>query len=145
MLLHRSSGPEATYLPVNKTSYNQDLYLLCWSQTVAALSYVFENAEEKTIVLKAINGFRSVVVLVLVYCGYLQALPHSKACDHCTKGFALQCIVVKIVIFICTLRGLHAEVHIPGRKVFVSAESYQSVANNIHDDRTFPTSHPPQH
>ncbi|CAI8046654.1 Golgi-specific brefeldin A-resistance guanine nucleotide exchange factor 1 [Geodia barretti] len=47
VLLHRSNGPEATYLPVNVTSYNQDLYLLCWSQSVAALSYVFENAEER--------------------------------------------------------------------------------------------------
>ena len=61
VLLHRSSGSESAYLPVNVTSYNQDLYLLCWSQTVAALSYVFENAEEKAIVVKAINGFRSFV------------------------------------------------------------------------------------
>ena len=46
------------YHSVNVASFNQDLFLLCWSHTVAALSYVFENAEEKTIVQKSINGFR---------------------------------------------------------------------------------------
>ena len=61
VLLHRSAGTEAAYLPVIVTSFNQDLFLLCWSQTVAALSYVFENTEEKAIVQKTINGFRCAV------------------------------------------------------------------------------------
>ena len=60
VLLYRSSIPEAAYHPVNVASFNQDLFLLCWGPTVAALSYVFENAEQKAIVQKAINGFRSV-------------------------------------------------------------------------------------
>ena len=61
-LLHRSGMSEAAYHPVSVSSCNQDLFLLCWSQTVAALSYVFENAEEKAIVQKAINGFRYVFI-----------------------------------------------------------------------------------
>ena len=58
VLLHRSSTSEAQYHPVSVTSFNQDLFLLCWGPTVAALSHVFDNAEEKAIVQKAINGFR---------------------------------------------------------------------------------------
>ena len=65
VLLHRSSTPEATYHSVNVAYFNQDLFLLCWSHTVAALSYVFENAEEKAIVQKAINGFRLVLFKIL--------------------------------------------------------------------------------
>ena len=60
VLLYRSSSPDAVYHPVSVSSFNQDLFLLCWSPTVAALSYVFENAEQKSVVQKAINGFRSV-------------------------------------------------------------------------------------
>ena len=60
VLLYRSSTPEAAYHPVNVVSFNQDLFLLCWSPAVAALSYVFENAEQKAVIQKAINGFRSV-------------------------------------------------------------------------------------
>ena len=42
--------------------FNQDLFLLTWGPTVAALSYVFDNAEEKRVVQKAISGFRYVGV-----------------------------------------------------------------------------------
>ena len=58
-MLHRSGMPDSAYRPVNVSSFNQDLFILCCNQTVSALSYVFENTEEKAIVQKAIGGFRS--------------------------------------------------------------------------------------
>ena len=42
--------------------FDHDLFLLSWGPTVAALSYVFDNAEERGIVQKAITGFRCVCV-----------------------------------------------------------------------------------
>ena len=58
VLLHRSTTSEGDFLPVTTSSFNQDLFLLSWGPTIAALSYVFDNAEEKHIVQKAISGFR---------------------------------------------------------------------------------------
>ena len=66
VLLYRSSTPEAAYHPVNVASFNQDLFLLCWSPAVAALSYVFENAEQEAVVQKTIYGFRSIRVCISV-------------------------------------------------------------------------------
>ena len=48
--------------------FDHDLFLLSWGPTVAALSYVFDNAEDKGIVEKAITGFRCVGVWV---CGWV--------------------------------------------------------------------------
>ena len=58
VMLHRSNSSGIVFLPVTTSSFNQDLFLLSWGATVAALSYVFDNAEEKQVVLKAISGFR---------------------------------------------------------------------------------------
>ena len=61
--------------------FDHDLFLLSWGPTVAALSYVFDNAEDKGIVEKAITGFRCVGVWVCgcvggvcVWGGYLLGL-----------------------------------------------------------------------
>ena len=58
VLLHRSIGDEGRFLSVKSNEFDQDLFLLSWGPTVAALSYVFDNADEKSIVQRAINGFR---------------------------------------------------------------------------------------
>eukprot|EP00731_Ephydatia_muelleri_P005725 Em0002g1901a len=56
-LLTRSQWPEAQYWEVTTSEYDQDLFLVAWGPTVAAVSYVFDIAEDKNIVQKAIGGF----------------------------------------------------------------------------------------
>eukprot|EP00731_Ephydatia_muelleri_P005747 Em0002g1923a len=56
-LLTRSQWPEAQYWEVATSEYDQDLFLVAWAPTVAAVSYVFDIAEDKNIVQKAIGGF----------------------------------------------------------------------------------------
>ena len=58
VLLHRSTGEEGKFLSVKSSEFDQDLFLLSWGPTVAALSYVFDKADEKSIVQRAIDGFR---------------------------------------------------------------------------------------
>ena len=38
--------------------FDQDLFLLSWGPTIAALTYVYDDADDKTIVQKANAGFR---------------------------------------------------------------------------------------
>ena len=57
-LLTRSQWTEARYWEVTTSEYDQDLFLVAWGPTVAAVSYVFDIAEDKNIVQKAIGGFR---------------------------------------------------------------------------------------
>ena len=58
VLLHRSAGEEGKFLSVKSSEFDQDLFLLSWGPTVAALSYVFDKADEKSIAQRAIDGFR---------------------------------------------------------------------------------------
>ena len=58
VLLHCSAGEESKFLSVKSSEFDQDLFLLSWGPTVAALSYVFDKADEKSIVQRAIDGFR---------------------------------------------------------------------------------------
>ena len=58
VLLHRSAGEEGRFLSVKSSEFDQDLFLLSWGPTVAALSYVFDKADEKSIVQRAVDGFR---------------------------------------------------------------------------------------
>ena len=58
VLLHRSAGEEGKFLSVESSEFDQDLFLLSWGPTVAALSYVFDKADEKSIAQRAIDGFR---------------------------------------------------------------------------------------
>ena len=57
-LLHRGSGQEGAFLAVRSSEFDQDMFLLAWGPTVAALSFVFDNAEGKSVVQTAIAGFR---------------------------------------------------------------------------------------
>ena len=58
VLLHRSEGPEGGFVGVSDGEFDQDLFLLSWGPTIAALSYVYDHADDKTIAQKAIAGFR---------------------------------------------------------------------------------------
>ncbi|XP_064404547.1 Golgi-specific brefeldin A-resistance guanine nucleotide exchange factor 1-like isoform X2 [Halichondria panicea] len=57
VLIHRSASDEGTFLSVTDDLFDHDLFLLSWGPTVAALSFVFDNAEARAIVDKAIAGF----------------------------------------------------------------------------------------
>ena len=58
VLLRRSSTPEGKYIHGLGSSFDQDLFLIIWGPTVAALSYVYDNGLEKSVSQKAILGFR---------------------------------------------------------------------------------------
>ncbi len=58
VLIHRSASDEGMFLSVTDDLFDHDLFLLSWGPTVAALSFVFDNAEARGIVDKAIAGFR---------------------------------------------------------------------------------------
>ncbi len=58
VLIHRSASDEGVFLSVTDDLFDHDLFLLSWGPTVAALSFVFDNAEARGIVDKAITGFR---------------------------------------------------------------------------------------
>ncbi len=58
VLLHSSTTDEGVFLSVTDGLFDHDLFLLSWGPTVAALSFVFDNAEARLIVDKVISGFR---------------------------------------------------------------------------------------
>ncbi|EDO31538.1 predicted protein, partial [Nematostella vectensis] len=58
VLLKRSLTPEGKYVSAVGSSFDQDLFCIIWGPTVAALSYVYDNGVEKSVVQKAITGFR---------------------------------------------------------------------------------------
>ncbi|EDV25608.1 uncharacterized protein TRIADDRAFT_24514 [Trichoplax adhaerens] len=67
MLLHRGASKEGVYKFVTDGRYDQDLFLLIWGPTVAALSYIFDNASDEMIVQKAVNGFRRCALISSFY------------------------------------------------------------------------------
>ncbi len=58
VLIHRLASDEGMFLSVTDNLFDHDLFLLSWGPTVAALSFVFDNAEARGIVDKAIAGCR---------------------------------------------------------------------------------------
>lgn len=70
VLLHHSTGEEGKFLSVKSSEFDQDLFLLSWGPTVAALSYVFDKADEKSIAQRTIDGFRYIYMYMyrLVTC-----------------------------------------------------------------------------
>ena len=58
VLLKRSLTPESRFVSCHGSSYDRDLFLIIWGPTVAALSYVYDNGVEKSVVQKALGGFR---------------------------------------------------------------------------------------
>ena len=62
VLIQRSTNSEEEFTSVTNGEFDQDLFLLSWGPTIAALSYVYDHADDKTIAQKAITGFRYVPV-----------------------------------------------------------------------------------
>ncbi len=94
VLLHRSTMPDGEFFPVTTPEFNQDLFLLTWGPAVAALSYVFDNAEEKRVVQKAIGGFRCVLEL--------QLLKWRFGCMYIMCPCPVQCMCPCLVQCTCT-------------------------------------------
>ncbi|KAJ7337743.1 G-box binding factor [Desmophyllum pertusum] len=67
VLLRRSSTPEGRYIHGLGSSFDQDLFLIIWGPTVAALSYVYDNGLEKSVAQKAIVGFRKCALISAHY------------------------------------------------------------------------------
>lgn len=58
MLLRRGSGKDGNYRIDREGQYDHELFSLCWSSVVAALSYVFDKAADSSVYYKSIQGFR---------------------------------------------------------------------------------------
>lgn len=58
MLIQRSRTPASVYTHVNSATYDEELFLVVWGPTVAALSYVYDNGSDKMNIQKSIQGFR---------------------------------------------------------------------------------------
>ena len=91
VLLHRSAGEEGKFLSVKSSEFDQDLFLLSWGPTVAALSYVFDKADEKSIAQRAIDGFRYAYTNNITLRGALLELIFSQILLHM---FGITCIYI---------------------------------------------------
>ncbi|XP_047493913.1 Golgi-specific brefeldin A-resistance guanine nucleotide exchange factor 1-like isoform X2 [Penaeus chinensis] len=59
MLLRRGHTKEGQYYLGNEdTSFDRDLFALCWGPTIASLSYVFDKSMDDAIIQRAVSGFR---------------------------------------------------------------------------------------
>ena len=58
VLIRKSQLPESQFLHIYTSMYDEDLFLVVWGPTVAALSYVYDNGMDKSVVQKALTGFR---------------------------------------------------------------------------------------
>ncbi|XP_042856225.1 Golgi-specific brefeldin A-resistance guanine nucleotide exchange factor 1-like isoform X2 [Penaeus japonicus] len=59
MLLRRGQTKEGLYALGNEdTSFDRDLFALCWGPTIASLSYVFDKSVDDAIIQRAVSGFR---------------------------------------------------------------------------------------
>lgn len=67
VLLRRAGTPEGKYIYGIGSSFDQDLFLIIWGPTVAALSYVYDNGLEKSVVQKAVVGFRKCALISAHY------------------------------------------------------------------------------
>ena len=46
------------FMHVTSSRYDQELFLVVWGPTVAALSYVYDNSNDKANIQKTMQGFR---------------------------------------------------------------------------------------
>lgn len=57
VLLRRGLSKDGIYIHVPNGSFDQDLSILIWGPTVAALSFVFDKSEEPLVYQRAMKGF----------------------------------------------------------------------------------------
>lgn len=69
LLLKRGNSAEGEYLLTNgNNSFDEDLFTLCWSPTIASLSYVFDKSNEDSFLQKALSGFKKCASIAARYC-----------------------------------------------------------------------------
>ena len=56
--MQKCEGSDSTYLQVNSALYDEELFLVVWGPTVAALSYIYDNGSDKAHIQKALAGFK---------------------------------------------------------------------------------------
>lgn len=68
LLLKRGNSAEGEYLLTNgNNSFDEDLFALCWSPTIASLSYVFDKSIEDSFLQKALSGFKKCASIAARY------------------------------------------------------------------------------
>eukprot|EP00795_Rhopilema_esculentum_P008272 gene8272-14228_t len=67
VLMRKSQAPDSQFMRINTSMYDEDLFLVVWGPTVAALSYVYDNGMDKAVVQKALTGFRKCAVISARY------------------------------------------------------------------------------
>ncbi|XP_077999496.1 Golgi-specific brefeldin A-resistance guanine nucleotide exchange factor 1-like [Glandiceps talaboti] len=67
VLLKRGAGSGCHFKHVPSSSFDQDLFMLTWGPTVAAISYVFDKSLDETIIQRAISGFRKCAMISAHY------------------------------------------------------------------------------
>jgi len=67
VLMRKSSALTANYIEVNSSLYDEELFLVIWGPTVAALSYVYDNSNDKITIQKTIQGFRKLASISAYY------------------------------------------------------------------------------
>ena len=59
VMLRRGYGKDGLYIQAKDGAYDRELFAICWSPVVTALSYMFDKATDSIIPHKSIiDGFR---------------------------------------------------------------------------------------
>ncbi|XP_065652483.1 Golgi-specific brefeldin A-resistance guanine nucleotide exchange factor 1 isoform X4 [Hydra vulgaris] len=67
VLMQKCEGPDSHYLQVKSALYDEELFLVVWGPTVAALSYIYDNGSDKVHIQKALAGFKKCAVISAHY------------------------------------------------------------------------------
>ncbi|KAK7082263.1 G-box binding factor [Halocaridina rubra] len=101
MLLKRGATKEGKYILANTiTSFDRDLFALCWGPTIASLCYVFDKSSDDAIIQRSVSGFRKCAViaarygmsdvfdnLVISLCKFTTLTSSAEAPEHVTVSF----------------------------------------------------------
>ncbi|XP_068227921.1 Golgi-specific brefeldin A-resistance guanine nucleotide exchange factor 1 [Palaemon carinicauda] len=101
MLLKRGATKEGLYiLANNNTSFDRDLYAICWGPTIASLAYVFDKSTDDAIIQRTMSGFKKCAViaarygmsemfdnLVVSLCKFTTLTSSTGAAEHVTIAF----------------------------------------------------------
>lgn len=101
MLLKRGATKEGQYiLANNNTSFDRDLYAICWGPTIASLAYVFDKSTDDAIIQRTMSGFKKCAViaarygmsemfdnLVVSLCKFTTLTSSTEAAEHVTVAF----------------------------------------------------------
>ena len=58
VLIRKCMKDPNPFIHVTSSRYDEELFLVVWGPTVAALSYVYDNSNDKANIQKTMQGFR---------------------------------------------------------------------------------------